>query len=96
MIGGRGIAMISAATMRERLERRPFVPFRITTSAGTSLDVLHPELMMVGRQTIVVGTTKAPDQKLYDHAVTIGILHIVRLDDLNAPSTPSSNAPASN
>src|SRR5262245_61014060 len=30
--------MISAATMRQRLELRPFVPFRIVTSAGSFVD----------------------------------------------------------
>lgn len=88
--------MISAATLRERLERRPFIPFRITTSAATSVEVWHPELLMVGKQTIVVGTTKSPDQKLYDHAVTIGILHIVQLDDLAPIASQSANGTTSN
>jgi hypothetical protein len=36
--------------------QRPFVPFRIITVAGETNDVLHPNLMLVGGDTITIGT----------------------------------------
>ena len=36
--------------------QRPFVPFRITTVVGESIDVMHPNLMHVAGDTIKIGT----------------------------------------
>jgi hypothetical protein len=36
--------------------QRPFVPFRITTVVGESIDVVHPNLMLVAGDTITIGT----------------------------------------
>jgi hypothetical protein len=36
--------------------QRPFVPFRITTVMGETIDVLHPNLMLVAGDTITIGT----------------------------------------
>ncbi len=83
--------MISAAHMRSRLQMRPFMPFRVITSAGFSVDVWHPEQVIVAKQTVGVATTKSAEQSDYDHIVTLGILHIAVLEDLPLPVAPPSN-----
>ena len=41
--------------IRNFLNRRPFQPFRITLTDGRNYEVRHPELVMVGRSSIVIG-----------------------------------------
>lgn len=36
--------------------QRPFVPFRITTVVGETIDVMHPGLMIVAGNMITIGT----------------------------------------
>ena len=77
----------------EELERhlRPFVPFRIQLSTGETIDVRHPELVMVGKRSAIVGISNEPTPR-YDRAVTIALLHIVRLDELSAGTGTSDGA----
>jgi hypothetical protein len=69
------------------VRRRPFVPFRLTLTEGSTYEVRHPELCMAGRRSAVLGLT-APDASdlLFDSSVTIDLLHIVKLEPLDAPS----------
>ena len=41
--------------------QRPFVPFRITTVVGETIDVMHPALMLVAANMITVGTPDPDD-----------------------------------
>ena len=45
----------------EDLERhlRPFAPFRIQLSTGETIDVRHPELVMVGKRSAIIGISNA-------------------------------------
>lgn len=40
----------------QRVFRRPFKPFRIVMSDGTSHDVTHPELISIGVRTTTLST----------------------------------------
>jgi hypothetical protein len=65
--------------------RRPFEPFRICLTDGTTYDVKHPELVMVGRRTAVVGVCDTETQPpLYDRAATVALMHVVRLEPIAA------------
>ena len=46
-------------TFRELLSRRPFQPFRLVTSSGETYDVWHPEMAMLTRTSLLVGTDVA-------------------------------------
>jgi hypothetical protein len=74
------------------LHRRPFVPFRVTLTVGSTYDVRHPELCMVGRRSAVIGliTTDTPDH-LFERSMTIDLLHIVKLEPLETAATPPAN-----
>ena len=39
--------IVTASDFHTVLRIRPFVPFRVVTSDGTTYDVRHPELVMV-------------------------------------------------
>jgi hypothetical protein len=66
------------------LLRRPFEPFRIVTSDGRNYDIRHPEMVMAGFTSAVIGypNPEVPGTILrYD---IVSMLHIVRLGPLPA------------
>jgi hypothetical protein len=70
------------------LRRQPFVPFRMTLREGSAYEVRHPELCMVGRRSAIVGITSRDDpDRLFDHSLTLDLLHIVKLEPLDSFST---------
>lgn len=72
--------------------RRPFIPFRLTLTEGSTYDVKHPEFCMVGRRSVVLGLQPlAEEQELFDYSVTFHLLHVVKMEPLEAPSKPKSN-----
>ncbi len=72
---------------------RPFVPFRIYLTDGSTIDILHPELIMLGRRSAVVGIPKKPEHKHYERHAYIDFLHIMRMERL-PPDTPLNGEPA--
>ncbi len=69
----------------ERLHRQPFEPFRIHLTEGTTYEVRHPELILVGRRSVVVGISNVEQRPpLYDRYTTLALVHIVRLEPLAA------------
>lgn len=74
------------------IRRRPFVPFRLTLTEGSTYDVNHPEFCMVGRRSVIVGLAPlGGEEHLFDHSVTMNLLHIVKLEPLDSPTSGKSN-----
>lgn len=74
--------------IKEKLQQRPFVPFRIVLSDGMAYELRHPDLLLLGKRSAVVGLTGSPADTLYDRYVTIALLHVTRLEPLQAPTVP--------
>jgi hypothetical protein len=71
-----------------RLRKQPFVPFRLTLTAGSTYEIRHPELCMVGRRSAIIGVTTRDDpDRLFDRSVDIDLLHIVKLEPIEAVSS---------
>ena len=47
---------MTVQTFRELLARRPFKPFRLVMSSGQVYEVRHPEMAMLTRSDMLVGT----------------------------------------
>jgi hypothetical protein len=62
------------------LRARPFVPFRIVTSDGTTYEVRHPDLVMVGIATAVIGYPDKSTPGAYERFDIVSMRHIVRLE----------------
>jgi hypothetical protein len=61
----------------------PFVPFRVHTSDGKHVDVLHPEMAMLTRMALVVGRPVTdPTKDIPVRADLVSPLHVVRLEPL--------------
>lgn len=80
--------------LKEAVHRQPFQPFRIVLTTGATYDVLHPDLLMVGLRSAIVGITNNPDGTSYDRTIKVDLLHVVGIEDLSVPS-PTTNGPAS-
>jgi hypothetical protein len=83
--------MFTADEIQSRLRGRPFVPLRIMTSAGQSVDVHHPDLVLVGRRDLIVGSASTENPSQYDQIIRIAILHIAALQDLPSAAGKSGN-----
>jgi len=78
--------------MKDLLHKQPFRPFRITLSNGRSYDVRHPELAIVGRDTLIVGDPAADlPEGVFDHFHLITLLHINNVEPLPQATTPGTN-----
>ena len=65
------------------LSRRPFEPFRLWLSDGTLYEIRHPELLMVGRTSAVIGVSdEARQPPIYDRYSTVALSHIVRMEPI--------------
>jgi hypothetical protein len=75
------------------IRRRPFVPFRIHVSDGTTYTIQHPELVMTGIAAAIVGLPTDPTQPfLFGRSEVVDLRHMVRLEPLEAP-TPGNGQP---
>ena len=63
------------------LRERPFRPFRIHVSDGATYDVRHPEMVIVGRRTLIIGLPGVPDRP-QDRIATVALIHVARLEHL--------------
>jgi hypothetical protein len=86
--------MFTADDIQRRVRQQPFQPLRIVTSSGQSFDVLHPELIMIGRRDLTVGVPRSDNPTQYDQISRIAILHVSALQDLPAGAPPGKNGPS--
>ena len=47
---------MTVQTFRERLSQQPFRPFRLVMSSGQSYEIRHPEMALLTRTSLLVGT----------------------------------------
>jgi hypothetical protein len=75
------------------LRQRPFRPFRISLTDGRALDVRHPEMVLPGRRSAVIGLPAPGEtEPLYDQRITVDLLHIVSLEPLQTPAQPNGQS----
>jgi hypothetical protein len=86
--------MYNAEQIQSRLREKPFRPLRIIVSEGLRYDVHHPDLVLVGSRDIMVGSPSAKSPTVYDKVTRVALVHIVALEDLPSPATPSNGEEA--
>ena len=78
--------------LAKAVRRRPFTPFRLTLTEGSTYDVRHPEFCMVGKRSAIIGLAPLDEsEELFDHSITLDVLHIVKLEPLESSAAPKSN-----
>lgn len=83
--------MFTADSIQARLREKPFVPVRIITSSGQAYDVPHPDLVLVGRNALIIGTASKENPTQFDTANRVAILHVTEMQDLPISSPPPNN-----
>jgi hypothetical protein len=86
--------MVTVDDLRTRIKRQPFVPLRIKTSFGETVDVLDPQLVMYGINEITVGTPSRiyPGEGIASDVDRVSIPHVVAVEDLPADTLEKSMA----
>jgi hypothetical protein len=71
------------------LRRKPFVPFRIILSSGTTYDILHPEMLHVSKSGLTVAIYDRDQRPSPDEIPTrdamVSYLHVAATEDLVSP-----------
>jgi hypothetical protein len=73
------------------LHRRPFVPFRLTMTEGSSYEVRHPEVCVAGRRSAFIGLAPSGPDLLYERSVMVDLLHIVKMEPIENAPAPNTN-----
>lgn len=73
---------MSPETLRIWLAKRPFEPFRVTTSSGETYDLRHPEMGWVTRNELLVGITERDG--IPARYKTVAVLHITAVEPLDS------------
>ena len=80
-----------------RLEDHPFKPFRMHLSDGSSVDVIDPHMIIVGRSSAVLPVRFGQDEegrRLVERWRTVAQVHLVQFTDVDEP-VEKSTRPAS-
>ena len=78
-----------AEELRGTLKQQPFEPFRIVMTDGVSYDIRHPDLLLVGRRTAIVGLTGEASQDYFERSVKVDLAHIILLEPIGAATSQS-------
>ncbi|HXT11437.1 MAG TPA: hypothetical protein VN873_07720 [Candidatus Angelobacter sp.] len=73
--------MFTAKDIREMMKTKPFRPFKIYLSDGSSYEITNHDMAMISKNYIEVGVHPDPDG-IVDRIVSCAILHISRIDKL--------------
>ena len=81
---------MTADTVFARLRRRPFVPFRLILSSGTTYDIAHPEMLFVSKSGLTVAIYDRGQLPIADEIPSgealVSFLHVAATEDLPAPT----------
>lgn len=71
-------------TFKEMLARRPFQPVRITVSSGQQFDIRHPEMAMLTRTDLLIGTDLRHEDgvDVPAHFKIVSLLHVTAIEPI--------------
>ena len=69
---------MTVQTFREMLSRRPFQPVKLTLSSGQAFEIRHPEMAMLTRTSLLIGTDIAEDGVPSEFKI-ISLLHVASM-----------------
>jgi hypothetical protein len=85
--------MFTADDIDARVRSHPFIPVRIVTSLGQMFDVYHPDLVMVGRRSLTIGSASTKNPRHYELTTRVALTHITAVEELPPPAGSPSNWP---
>jgi len=79
------IARMTVQTFRDLLAQRPFKPFRLIMSSGQTYEVRHPEMALLTRTDILVGTGDTNEGVPAEFKIC-SLLHVTAIEPLSPAS----------
>ena len=79
---------MSKDDLQSAARRQPFEPFRVVLTTGATYDIRHPDLIMVGRRSVIIGIPSPNAPTVYDRTIKVDLFHVVGVEEL-APSSQS-------
>lgn len=80
--------------LRDILRQNPFEPFRLVMTDCAGYEIRHPDLLWIGQRSAMVGMTGQPGQAFYERAIRVDLLHVIRVEPLEALPSAPHNGPA--
>lgn len=81
--------MFSPQELLSYVKAEPFRPFRLHMASGRTFDVRHPEMLRVGKASLIIFSFVSDSPEIYDHWDTVGILLVESISHLDSPVTQS-------
>ena len=78
---------MSPEALRDVLNRRPFLPFRLHLSDGRHFVISRPELVFIGGSMTVIGLVRDVASEFWDEPVTVANRHITSLEPIVEAAT---------
>jgi hypothetical protein len=72
---------MTVQTFREMLGRRPFQPVKLTLSTGQAYEIRRPEMALLTRTSILIGTDLAEDGVPAEFKI-ISLLHVTAIEPI--------------
>jgi hypothetical protein len=79
--------MVPPSDMLTYLRTVPFRPFQIRMTGGRTYEIRHPEMVRVGKNSLIVFTFVSDDPQIYDRWETVSLTLIESLTHLVPQST---------
>jgi hypothetical protein len=76
--------------------KKPFEPFRIVVSDGSTYEIRHPEFCMVLQTSVIIGVPGTPTGGIPESAEWIDARHIVKVIPLSPASPEAGDGAQSN
>lgn len=73
---------MTAEALHDWMQRRPFEPFRITTSSGDAYEIRHPKMVFLTRSELVVGLKERGG--IPSRYRTVSLLHVTAAAPLDS------------
>lgn len=78
--------MMPGRELLEYLNAQPFRPFQIRMTSGRTFDIRHPEMVKVGRSSLIVFTFVSDEPDIYDRWNTVSLMLIESVTHHEAPA----------
>lgn len=77
--------------IRQLLRQRPFHPFRVHLDNGKILDVVCPEINLIGERMAIIGITDPKNPDPYSDDFELVLLHqVLRVEPDVSPNAPAT------
>ncbi len=83
--------MIAPQDLVSYLRAESFRPFRIYMASGQTFEVRHPEMVRVGRKSMILFTFVSDNPEIFDRWETVSLMLMERVAQFDSTVPPGGN-----